>query len=258
MLNYLKSEFYRVTKSRDIYVMTGLAAGLTVLMNVVLWYFKSVDAGFTYGTTKFSLNMMIGSLSFVMAGGFIAAVLVFADEYKNGTIKNVVSFGISRTQFFIGKCIVAVVTAVTCLIVIEVIHVGTAYMLLENSGAEPLHVLLQGLATVLPATIGALILGTAALCCMQKLTNAMACWFSVFYLFPVICDQIGRKSELFARIARWLPHHQFAKEVMPRMGSYQCIWDTSEGLFRCLVTGAAIIVISVILGIIVFRRKAIH
>ena len=39
MLNYLKSEFYRILHGREIYSATAALAGLTVLMNLVLFAF---------------------------------------------------------------------------------------------------------------------------------------------------------------------------------------------------------------------------
>lgn len=259
MLNYLKSEFYRVARSRDIYVLTIVAALLTVFMNAVLYYCKNFVAGeFRYATVRFSLNNMLGNLSFMFVGGLIAAVLVFADEHKNGTMKNAVAYGVSRTQFFIGKCMVASVTASISFIVIESAHIGTAYLLLENEGSEPLNVLMHGVAAILPAAFGAIVLGTAILCCTERLTTVIMIWTTVFYLIPAFCDALGRKFELFARIIRWMPNYQFSHEISGYLGTYQCVWDTPEGLFRCLASGSVILLLSVVFGILAFRRKAIQ
>lgn len=259
MLNYLKSEFYRVARSRDLYILTIVAAMLTVFMNAVLYYFQHFVTGeFRYATVRFSLNNMLGNLTFMFVGGLIAAVLVFADEHKNGTIKNTVAYGVSRTQFFIGKCIVASVTASISFIVIEAAHIGTAYLLLENAELEPLKVLLHGVAAILPAAFGAIVLGIAVLCCTEKLTNVIIIWTTVFYLIPAFCDALGRKSELFAKIVRWMPNYQFGRGITGYLGTYQCVWDTPEGLFRCLVSGFAILLMSAVAGILIFRRKAIR
>ena len=37
MLNYIKGEGYRITHSRGMYVAAGIASGLLVLMNLVLY-----------------------------------------------------------------------------------------------------------------------------------------------------------------------------------------------------------------------------
>lgn len=259
MLNYLKSEFYRVARSKDIYAVTAAAAAVTVLMNIVLYYFKTVTVGeFRYATVRFSLNMMLGNIILIFVGGLIAAILVFADEYKNGTVKNVVSYGISRTQFFLGKCIVASVTAAISFIIIETAHIGTAYMILEHAESEPLLVLASGVVSILPAAFGAVVLAIAMLCCTQKLTTVMISWTTIFYLIPMFCEAMGKKSELFANIVRWMPSYQFRREVAGYLGNYQCVWDTPEGLFRCLVSGFIILLASIAFGILVFRRKSIH
>lgn len=259
MLNYLKSEFYRVARSKDIYILTIVAAALTVLMNGVLYYFRNfVASDFRYATIRFSLNTMLGNISFMFVGGLIAAVLVFADEHKNGTIKNTIAYGVSRTQFFIGKCIVTSVIASISFIVIETAHIGSAYLILENAEMEPLNVLIHGVGAILPAAFGAIVLGVAILCCTEKLTSVIIGWTTVFYLIPTFCNALGRKSELFAKIVRWMPNYQFRREISGYLGDYQCVWDTPEGLFRCLVSGFTILLISGIFGILVFHRKSIH
>ena len=43
MRNYIKSEWYRVTHTPTFYVFTGILAGLTLLLNLALWFLDKVD-----------------------------------------------------------------------------------------------------------------------------------------------------------------------------------------------------------------------
>ena len=83
MLNYLKSEFYRILHGREIYSATAALAGLTVLMNLVLFAFDRLTPDFPYATVTFSLNMMTGSMPMLLMAGLIIVLFLFSDEYKN-------------------------------------------------------------------------------------------------------------------------------------------------------------------------------
>ena len=89
MLNYIKGEGYRITHSRGMYVAAGIASGLLVLMNLVLYISNQNITNFPYGLMSFSLNNLIANLQILFISGFVVAALLFGDERKNGTLKNV-------------------------------------------------------------------------------------------------------------------------------------------------------------------------
>ena len=91
MLNYIKGEGYRITHSRGMYVAAGIASGLLVLMNLVLYISNQNITNFPYGLMSFSLNNLIANLQILFISGFVVAALLFGDERKNGTLKNVVA-----------------------------------------------------------------------------------------------------------------------------------------------------------------------
>ncbi len=114
MLNYIKSECYRVIHSRSTYVMTGIMAVLPVLFHIILYVTgvaSSITQDFPYDITSFSFSFLTGSPMLFTYAGLIVAAVLYEDEHKNGNLKNAVAFGISREKLFLGKCITAVLTA---------------------------------------------------------------------------------------------------------------------------------------------------
>ena len=114
MLNYIKSECYRVMHSRSTYVMTGIMAVLPVLFHIILYVTgvaSSTTQDFPYDITSFSFSFLAGSPMLFTYAGLIVAAVLYEEEHKNGNMKNAVAFGISREKLFLGKCMTAVLTA---------------------------------------------------------------------------------------------------------------------------------------------------
>ncbi len=72
MVNYMKSEFYRIFHDRTIYLLTAVITGLAVFVNVVLYLFEVNTTNFPYGNVRFSfINLITGMPIF-----YIGAMLV--------------------------------------------------------------------------------------------------------------------------------------------------------------------------------------
>lgn len=257
MLNYIKSEFYRVFSGKEIYTATGVLALLTVIMNLVLFVFSARTPDFPYGSVRFSLNTMIGTMNVLMFAGLLITSLLFSDEYKSGTLKNTVSFGITRSTFFTGKCIVCCVSAVASLAVVLTVYIGSAYLLLREEGNQPLVELLRGTASCLPAAFASVVLTAALYCLLQKEISVMIGWMIIFWGIPTVFSLLGLKIQLAAKIASWMPFEYLNTEITANMSVYDCLWDTPEGFMKCIVSGVIGILVFYGLGIFFFRKKEI-
>lgn len=257
MLNYIKSEGYRITHSKGMYAAAGIASGVLVLMNLVLYVSNKNLTDFPYGLISFSLNNLIANLQTLFLSGFVVASLLFADERKNGTLKNVVAYGIPRVHIFIGKCIVSIVTALCCMAVILVFYVGSACLLLGGPAAESLGKMAGGVGAALPSAFAAVILGVALLTLFEKDIVAMIAWFAVMYVIPTVCFYAGFRIDALSKIAAWMPWNIFSHEVTVNMSGYVCLWDTPFGLAKCMIVGIAGIFIFGAAGIFVSRKKEI-
>lgn len=257
MLNYLKSEFYRVFHERMVYEFTGMLSGLTVLLNIILYVFSSSEQNFPYGSIWFSLNNLSAYMQILLLGGMMAASFLFSDEYHNGTLKNTVSFGISRTQFFTAKCIVCTAASFFCMIVILTFYIGSAYLLLEGARDVTVLMRLKGVAANLPAAAAAAVLTVALRCVFKKDGIAVVWWMCIMWGIPAFCYYIGLQIDWLNKVAKWMPWNYLKYEVQVNMSQYSCLWDTPEGLAKCLSAGVLGIVIFYLAGIISFRRKEI-
>ena len=258
MRNYIKSEWYRVTHTPTIYVFTGILAGLALLFNLLLWFLDKVDPTFPYGTTAFSLSNLAWMMTMLFYVGMILVYLVFADDKKNGSLKNSIAFGISRIEIFMGKCVVSTLVSLISLAVILLVFLGSAVLLLEP-GVEPraVEITLQGVACVIPMAIASEALGLALCSFCQKEVVAGIDWYVVMVAIPQICYILGLKFEPLAKIAAWMPHNYLGREVIANMSGWHCLWQTPEGVAKCLISGFIGLIVFLIFGLLVSKKQEV-
>ena len=215
MLNYLKGEAYRIAHGRAAYLFAGTLCAIVLAANVLLWAMSSTP-GFPYATVRFSMSNLVSMLPllFYMAG--LLVWVLFADDRKDGTLKNAIAHGCSRRDLFLGKCLVATVLGLAILAVVLAV------------------------ASALPFTAACVVLGVAVCSALPKTVTAFLVWVAVVSVIPAVLNVIGLGVEPVARLASWLPANFFANEVaINQSGLAQFLWDTPEGLAKCLIAGIA-------------------
>lgn len=258
MLNYMKSEWYRVTHSSTMYVFTGILAGLALLFHIILFLLNKYDAGFPYGTAAFSMSNIAAMMPLMFFVGVIIVSLLFAGEKKNGVLKNTIAFGISREEIFAGKCIVSAAISVCSLIAILAVYIGSAVFLLEpgiESNAVPIT--LKGVACVLAMAVASEILAIVLLTSFEKDIVAYIVWYLIMTVIPQVCSIIGLKSDLFRSIAAWMPYNYLSHEVIVNMSGWSCLWETPEGMAKCLISGVIGLAVFLLLGLGICKKQEV-
>ena len=256
MLNYIKSELYRIRTSKGTYVMFILFSVLVVLFNLMIYGFKMADSTFPYATTKFSLGTLADSLQMLILICLVIASVVFAGEFKNNTIKNIVSFGISKTQMYIGKYIVTLLFAFILMPVVAFMYALSAYILLDNSGSQYLILFIKSLVINLPIFISCITLGMALFFAVQNEVTGYWIWGTIIVIVPMVLALIGMKVDLLADIAKWLPWNLVASGEMTDTG-YVYEWGTYSGAVKSIISGVGFSIVFFIIGITTFRKTEI-
>ncbi|MDO4276972.1 MAG: ABC transporter permease [Eubacteriales bacterium] len=257
MLNFIKSEWYRITHSREIYVITAIMCGLTFLFNMILAVFSAADKNFPYGTVNFSLNMVIGDTPWLFVAGGIIVWRLFAEEHEIGTLKNAVAYGISRQNIFLGKCAVCIAVSVLSLVMVFVVYAGSACLLLEGPMEGPLGELISGIGASLLCAFSAVILAIGVLQYYRKQSTAFGVWFCIIIGIPTVFAFGGMKFDILRKIAMWMPWNFLRLETVANMSGSLGMWRTQEGLIKCIAAGIAGIVIFTFAGIAVCRKQEV-
>ena len=103
----------------------------------------------------------------------------------------------------------------------------------------------------------AVILAVAFIQFFEKELIAGLAWVAVIYLIPSICYSTGFQFETMARIAAWMPRNYLLTGVTAGMSGYECLWSEPEGALKCVIAGVIGIVVFLILGALINRRKEI-
>lgn len=258
MFSYIKSEFYRLLHNKGTYLFILICSGLLISSNIVLAAVKAVDATFPYATTKFSLANFYSSFPVIFFLCISIASLVFGNEYFNHTLKNSISYGITRGQIYFGKLIVEIIFSLTAFMVITGCHIVSAYILLDNSGPEHLTLLIRTSVTVLPLLIYALAASNCFLFIIESTGAAIGAIIGLLMALPQISNLLGMKFEFFRWLSTIMPYNMInkmdydfekCKLILP--------WDGAIGYYKYWIYGLVELIIIMLIGYVVFRKKEI-
>ena len=144
MINYIRSEFYRILHTKDIYLFNLVLMAGVLALNGGIYIAAATLPNIRYAKVQFVLSFLTGSMEFLFAAGAILAVLLFSGERRNGVMKNAVAYGISRTSLFFGKCIVSFVMALASMILLTAVYIISAVLLLEGPAQPYVEQMLEG------------------------------------------------------------------------------------------------------------------
>ena len=240
MLNFIKSEYYRMIHTTGIRVFFGILSVLTILLISGISIVET-----QYHTTSFSYSILVSSPMFFTLMGMLTASVLYEDSKRNGIIKNSIANGIPRGKVFFSQCIVSITTATVIMTIVLTLWIFMTELFLDKTG--PVH--MTDLLIVLCL-------------CFQNGAFIFFTWLFVFFIFPTILLKFGIavsahfKTDFIYNIAMWMPSNFFQiNTANVNMSSCITAWDTTGGMLRCIIAGISGIIIFMAIG---FRhiRKA--
>ncbi|QHW35978.1 hypothetical protein GZH82_00585 [Staphylococcus ursi] len=156
MINYIKSELYRVFNSKALYLYILVCNVLMVLAAVTLFYFNQVDSHFPYGNAHFFYINVISASTLILIVGIAMNLLV---NHKENKLMNKisVSFDVSRSTIFWGKFLVYLISFSLLCIISTIITVILGLTLFEYDNVS-LNQYLISLINMAPLILGGLAL----------------------------------------------------------------------------------------------------
>ena len=256
MTNYLKSELYRIARSKGIYCLVGGCSALVLAMNLILWYFGTFTEGFPYATTRFSFGMSSMDMQLPMCLTVVMSSIIFADEYKNRTISNSVAFGLSTVKVLLGKWMVTLFVSAVAMIIVEGVLVGSGYLLLENSGRETLMDLLKANQACIPLFIVGVSGYIAFTFLLKNETQAIWAWAGTMIGVDVVVSLLAMKFQFFQWLAGWLVYSMVSVyEINEETGEMFMLWQMAGGMQKTLWAGILGTVVFLLIGIMGARSK---
>lgn len=258
MLNYIRAEIYKLLHRPYTYITLGILLALEALYASMFAFHNAHSMATPFGGAIVTLVEM-GTIGFAIC--LLTADIVFAGQYKNSTLKNEVSFGLSRTQIYLGKLLAQTLLSIVYLVVMMAFFIGLCAVCLPMeagagfySAADAMTIVGYFLAAGVPLWIGA---QAAACMCQFLIQGDMASSFlyvGIVFVLENILDVAGlliggSVGNALLKAAPYFPARMLneAKSVVGDMGY----------LGRAWIVGAFWVVLCTAVGLYGFHRKEI-
>lgn len=259
MLNYVRAEIYKLLRRPYTYITLGILLVLEGLYASMFAFHNSHSMATPFGGAIVTLVEM-GTIGFCIC--LLTGDIVFAGQYKNSTLKNEVSFGLSRTRIYLGKFLAQALLSIVYLAVMMVFFLGLCAVCLPMesdsaafySASKALTIVGYFLAVGLPLWIGA----QAAVCmCQFLVAGEMAGSFlyvGIVFMLHSIVELAGlllrgNAGDLLLKIHPYFP--------IPMLNGAKAVVGDPVYLGQAWIVGAFWLVVCTAIGLYGFRRKEI-
>ena len=256
MLNYIRAEFYKVFRRKYTWITLAIVLALEALL-VSGWVFTNFhgnNVDVYVGVTMVAVMLSMGFCATLITGD-----MVFAGQYKNSTLKNEVSFGLSRTRIYLGKLIVQTILSVLYCIVMVAFYVGLCWLTLYHDPVRDgvaMQIVGYCLAVAFPLWIGVQALTCACMFLVKSELGGAFISVGIFMLLP----NIIQLAALFAGAGRPLGDALMAVySHMPTVMA-DCAKELVGDWAYCgkaWIVGAVWFVVFTVIGLCGFRKKEI-
>lgn len=269
MLNYIRAEIYKLLRRPYTYITLGILLALEGLFASMFVFHNSHSLPTLFGGAIIELVEM-GTIGFCVC--LLTGDIVFAGQYKNSTLKNEVSFGISRTQIYLGKLIAQTLLSIVYLVIMMGFFIGLCAIVLPHGAdtvltirdvvfpaeltgdAGALTIVGYFLAVGLPLWIGA----QAAVCmCQFLVAGEMAGSFlyvGIVFVLETIVELVGLLAGGGVGKLLLTIHPYFPRTMLD--GAKAVVGDPVY-LGQAWIVGAFWMVVCTAIGLYGFHRKEI-
>jgi hypothetical protein len=233
-----------------------ICSAIIVCAHVVLAVVAHNEPNFPYATTKFALGLFYTGFSIVFLLCITVASIIFGNEHTNHTLKNSISYGISRGNIYFGKLIVEIIFAFIAFAIITGVDIGSADLLLKDSGPENLELLFKTSFVALPQLLFALAATNCFLFIIESNGAAIAAIIGLTVVFPTASQYLGMKFDFFAKLYEISPWN-IVNNIAFEKASLVLPWAGKAGYTNSWLFGMIQMTLIILIGFVVFRRKEV-
>lgn len=133
MINYMRAELYKLFHRKYFWgaVVTFMALEALLLSGYAFTNYHGNNIIFSDAVMEMCLMLPVGSYFTLIAGE-----IGFAGQYKNSTLKNEVSFGLSRSRVYLGKLFAQVMAALIACFFAVIFYAAGCRLILPSAGDD--------------------------------------------------------------------------------------------------------------------------
>ena len=247
MLNYIKAELWKAFRHKGIYGLTVFLGLCTALFTGLILAAEDFAQMASAATTTMLLGMLVAPLlTQTVDGGTLS------------TLKNEVSFGLSRSRIYLGKLLTGLALGLGLCLLLMGSYLTVGWVALPHSSQETDMVAL--------GVVGFSLLGAVPLWCgvyglchmMAMLLRSTGAWMGTYYLLSFFGQPILVSLAAMGSGGRLSSFLQAA--IMPMsllMPDFLSGWLTWQYQFWCWTVGMGWLAATTLLGLFWFHRREI-
>lgn len=247
MLNLIRSEVYRLIRSKLYYGLIAVSVFLVMAAAGVLQYFRFKESTFPYGTRMFYYSNVFGMTTLIIV--LCLLIVLILTRKSQSKICAAVSFGYSRGAVFWSKLIalslgIAVMAAV--ILSVTILSGNVIFDLVNNS---TLGQFLIAFSNVLPIVASGFVLGyVLSVNGVSEVLNLLILLF-IYSILGRLIDTLAGRVSVLRTISKLTPSSLLNNNLVHYM-SGSAYFDV-----KCWVMGLMIIFVSLIVGLAIFTKK---
>ena len=259
MLNYIRAEFYKLLRRKYTYIVLGAFLLLEGLLVAGFAFHNAHSTPTPFGGAV-PIIVEMGTIGFCIC--LLTADIVFAGQYKNSTLKNEVSFGLSRTQIYLGKFIAQTLLSIIYLVVMMGFYLGVCAVILPLESSAPafysvpeaLAIVGYFLAAGIPLWIGAQAVACMCQFLLQGEMTASFLYVGIILMLESILQVIGALSggtvwDILSKICAHLPR--------PMLDGAKAVVGDWSYMGKAWIVGVFWVVMCTAIGLYAFNKKEI-
>ena len=261
MADYLSAELYKVVHRKYTWIALGLFLGCVVLLTA-LWWATNSHGGFV--PLSGALYTLVMLLSVGLYAPLITTDLVFSEQYKIGTLKNEISYGIPRSRIYLGKLCSALLAGTVLFLLTAAVFFAVGFPLSEHRQIQPDRLLLAwaglltGTLSAFPRYIGAV--GLAHLLCFSLRSSGLGA--VVYYGYLTFGELFLSAVQIHGLGPLGLLINSVAEAVRPYLLTSSFFTYGTEnvppGVLESWITGLLWLLLTSAAGLVLFRRREIR
>lgn len=254
MRNYLKAELFRNFHRKYLWGYIACVIGVGLVGCFGFRYMNHY-----YENTHLTLEVLIqAGISMIPAYMFLMMLftdLSIGEEFKNNTIKNIGSSGLSRTKIYIGKVMESIILMTFSTLTSFICIVIAGYFILGvDNGVGCINLLKDCLVRGMIAVVlwsGALTIAHFLATLIKGETTATVLYIGMVMFMEDIFDLLGHYiNPIFTHLQKYLLTVQ-----LNQISTVQYL--SNEVSMTAIITGLVYMVIVTLMGILILERKDI-
>ncbi len=243
MLKIIHADLYKSFHRMYLYVFMAVMSGLAIFYNVI---FASQSAP---RETAFHFSLLLLAYPLYFAVMFVDIIL--GEENKEHTLKNTVSFGISRTKLFLAKNISAIlITLAVAAVTVGVFYVSGLILLKAGSGYTTalLTDLGKRIGIALLVYLAAVVMGTFLSTVIKRNGLFIFAYFGALIVPMLVFKLLTLANQIF----------RHAADAMLMAQPDILVQATSAQMLNVVWVALAHIAVFAILGVLLGKRQEIN